>query len=87
MYALVDGTGPTAFTGIIDIFGNPGAYDSTQDYTNGRAVRKLSATEPRSVWNESEWIVAPAGECYQPILKTGCDPGEWKVTTLLQPSC
>ena len=86
----MQGTGPTAYSATIDIFGDPGApgyWDTAQDYTNGRAVRKLWATEPRSVWNASDWIVAPAGECFQPLLASGCDPGEWKSTAPVQSSC
>ncbi len=87
LYALVQGTSPTAYSETIDIFGTPGAWDSTLDYKNGRAVRAFSATEPRSIWNASEWTVAPGGECYQPILINGCDPGKWKSEVPLQSSC
>jgi len=60
-------------TVILDIFGVPGRLNiegSNQDFSNGRAVRKISAVDPDTTFVRDHWVILRGD--------TGdCDPGRW----------
>ncbi len=76
--ALVTGTKANGYV-IQDIFGFPGLQGTykAQDFTNGRAVRSISAMEQADEWNPEDWAVFP-GEGTTEIGTAGMDPNEWK---------
>ena len=74
---------PTGNLRIIDIFGfprRPNPDRSNQDFTGGRAVRKLPFTQPTNPWNPNQWYVLPGRR-----TPDSCDPGEWIDVTLPPP--
>jgi hypothetical protein len=61
---------------IIDMFGANGSSSTYQDFTNGRAVRKLSFTNPEKVWNPDHWVVIH-GNGINSVKADDLDPGIW----------
>jgi hypothetical protein len=63
---------------IVDLFGNPGVdgTGTNHDFTNGRAVRKRSATHANPDWDVDEWIIIP-GTTGGTVDSSGMDPHEW----------
>lgn len=74
---------PTGNLRIIDIFGyprRPNPDGSNQDFTGGRAVRKLPFKQPSNPWNPNQWYVLPGR-----LTPEDCDPGEWNDVVLPPP--
>ncbi len=65
---------------IVDIFGVPGRTDvgsSDQDFTDGRAVRKVAFPNPDNFWASNHWVILRGADDGK---ISDMDPGIWVFT-------
>lgn len=66
-YDIINGNGNDTYVlykngnEVVDVYGVPGqnGTGTTWDYTNARAIRKITVAQASSTWIQSEWIIEP----------------------------